>query len=77
MDSESMCMVRGVYVTSEVNKHKGLYYIPIYLELVLEESPKWKVLKDVLEDIDKENSSDRSGNVLFPSVSPILSRKVL
>ncbi|XP_028403688.1 DNA repair endonuclease XPF-like isoform X1 [Dendronephthya gigantea] len=30
-------------------------------ELVLEESPKWKVLKDVLEDIDKENSSDKSG----------------
>jgi hypothetical protein len=30
--------------------------------LVLEESPKWKVLKDVLEDIDKENAADKSGN---------------
>jgi hypothetical protein len=31
------------------------------LELVLEESPKWKVLRDVLEDIDKENTENRSG----------------
>ena len=28
----------------------------------MEESPKWKVLKDVLEDIDKENAKDTSSN---------------
>lgn len=27
----------------------------------MEESPKWKVLKDVLEDIDKENAGNETG----------------
>ena len=39
-----------------------IYYLFVLaLELVLEESPKWKVLRDVLEDIDKENTENRSG----------------
>lgn len=69
--TNSRCTLLTLFIQTSRNmrlpKERGcpayIFNLFVWLELVLEESPKWKVLKDVLEDIDKENASNETGRI--------------